>query len=454
MDMPATRAPGRVSAPGPLALITLCLAMLIAQLTTSVVSLAARPIGTYFHAGVEALQWVVDASNLVCAALLLTGGWLADVLGRRRTFMLGTALFTVASLAASLAPSIAVLIGARAVAGLAAALLIPASLALIRVLWRDPGQRAHALGIWAASNGLAFALGPTAGGLLIQRFGWRSVFLLVVPIGIAALALAPLALPESSDPHGRSLDARGQLLGAAALGGLVFAAIDAQVHPLSAAAVCAAAIVPAALFLQAQARLGGSALVPLSILRSRAFNGAALAFAGMTFGMYAALFLLPLVWQGEQGLSASVAGLALMPMSLLYVAVSPLSGRLTRRFGARPVMCAGAALIGVALLATAAAAARQALIAEEAGLALTGIGMGLATGPLLSAAVGAVPAARSGTASALINVARMVGATIGVAALGSVFSIAHGGSDGLCWALALGGLAQLLGAACAWRATS
>lgn len=454
MDIPATRDAGRIAARSPLALLTLCLAMLIAQLTTSVVSLAARPIGTYFHAGVEALQWVVDASNLLCAALLLTGGLLADLLGRRRVFMLGTALFTAASLVASLAPSIAVLIGARALAGLAAALLIPASLALIRVLWPDPAERAHALGIWAASNGFAFAIGPAAGGLLIERFGWRSVFLIIVPVGVAALALAPRALPESADPHGRSFDARGQILGAVSLGGLVFAAIEAHARPISAAAVCAAAIALTALFLKTQARLGASALVPLSIFSSRAFNGAALAFAGMTFGMYGALFLLPLVWQGSQGLSAPAAGLALMPMSLVYVAVSPFSGRLTRIFGPRPVMCAGAGLIGAASLAVAAAAALGALAAEETGLALTGIGMGLATGPLLSAAVGAVPAARAGTAAALINVARMVGATIGVAALGAVFSIARGGPDGLCWAIALGGLAQLSGAAYAWRSTS
>lgn len=443
----------RIAARNPYALCSLCLAVLVAQLDTSVANLAAQPIGRYFHAGVEALQWVIDAYNLVYAVLLLTGGLLADLMGRRRMFMLGAALFTVASLVAACAHSIAVLIAARAVAGLGAALSIPASLAIIRVMWRDPLERAHALGIWAACNGLAFAIGPTVGGLLIQRFGWRSVFLIVVPVGAGALALASSVLPESADPQGRSFDVRGQVLGAVALGGLVFASIDAHAHPLRASVVLAAALAATFLFVRTEGRLGSSALVPLSMFSSRVFTGAALAYVGMTFGMYGAIFLLPLTWQGSQGLSAWEAGLALAPMSVVYVVISPFSGVLTRRFGVRPVMCGGAATIGVALLGIAAAAWGGSLIAEEAGLAVAGVGLGLANGPLLGAAVGAVPAARSGTASALINLARMVGATVGVAGLGAVFSIAHGGAEGLKWAISLGGIAQLAGAIYAWRAS-
>lgn len=436
------------------ALLTLCLAVLVAQLDTSVANLAAQPIGQYFRAGVEALQWVIDAYNLVYAVLLLSGGLLADLLGRRQVFLLGTALFTVASLLAAGAPSIPVLIGARAVAGLGAALLIPASLALIRVIWSDAGQRAHALGVWAGCNGLAFAIGPSVGGLMIQRFGWRSVFLIVVPVGLAALALAPVTLPESADPEGRSFDARGQTLGALALGALVFAAIEGQAHALRALVAGAVAIGAAFLFVRAQARLGSAALVPLSIFSSRAFNGAALAYVGMTFGMYGAIFLLPLIWQGSLGLSPWIAGLALMPMSVVYVVLSPFSGALSRRFGVRLIMCGGSAIVGAALLVIAVAALRGSLIAEEAGLAFTGIGLGLANGPLLGAAVGAVSAARSGTASALINLARMVGATLGVAVLGAVFSIAHDSPTGLRWAILLGGTVQLAGAAYAWGASA
>jgi MFS family permease len=178
------------------ALLTLCLAVLVAQIDTAVVNLGTHRIGAYFHASVDALQWVVDAYNLTYAVLLLTGGLLADLLGRRKIFMVGAAIFTAASLLAALSPSVGVLIGARAVAGVGAALLIPASLAITRVIWVDSRERGRALGIWAACNGVALAIGPTLGGVLIQRFDWRSIFLVVVPVSLAAVALAPLTLSE------------------------------------------------------------------------------------------------------------------------------------------------------------------------------------------------------------------------------------------------------------------
>src|SRR5690349_20740854 len=190
-----------------LALLTLCFAVLVAQVDMAVVNLATRPIGAYFHAGVGALQWVLDAYNLVYAVLLLTGGLLADLYGRRRIFMIGVAIFTAASLLCAAAPSIGVLIAGRALAGLGAALSVPASLAIIRVVWRDDAERGHALGISAGCNGLAMAIGPTVGGLLIGSLGWRSIFLVVVPFGLAALALARPSIPESSDPQDRSFDA-------------------------------------------------------------------------------------------------------------------------------------------------------------------------------------------------------------------------------------------------------
>src|SRR5262249_9233661 len=211
-----------------LTLLTLCIGVLIAQVDTSVVNLAVRSIGEYFDAEVAALQWVVDSYNLVYAVLLLTGGLLADLYGRRRIFMAGAALFTAASLLCALAPSVPVLIAGRAVTGAGAALLLPASLAIIRVAWPDANERASALGVWAACNGLAFVIGPSVGGVLIAHVGWRSVFLVVVPLGLASLALALRAIPESSNSHGRRFDAAGQVLGALALGSLAVAAIESH----------------------------------------------------------------------------------------------------------------------------------------------------------------------------------------------------------------------------------
>ncbi|MBS0224363.1 MAG: MFS transporter [Proteobacteria bacterium] len=436
----------------PLTLVTLCLAVLVAQLDTAVVNLATRPIGEHFHADVGALQWVLDSYNLVYAVLLLTGGLLADLYGRRRVFMAGLAIFVAASLVCAAAPGIAVLIAGRAGTGLGAALLVPASLSIIRVAWRDETRRGRALGVWAACNGLAFAIGPTLGGLLIHAFGWRSIFLVVIPVGAIALGLAPRAIEESADPHGRNFDATAQALGAIALGGLALAAIESHGHPVVAAITFIAATAALVLFLRVERRQGDAALVPIDIFRIDAFRGAIAATAAMTFGMYGVLFLLPLTWQSSGSLSATQAGLALMPMALVFVLLSPLSGRLTEKIGLRVMTSGGVAAIGAGLLVIALGADRASIAVDEIGLVLTGLGMGIATGPLMAAAVGAVGRARSGTASALINVARMAGATIGVAVLGAAYALAHGGADGLRLAMAAGGAVQLAGAATAWMA--
>jgi MFS transporter, DHA2 family, methylenomycin A resistance protein len=436
------------------ALLTLCLAVLVAQIDTAVVNLGTHRIGAYFHASVGALQWVVDAYNLTYAVLLLSGGLLADLLGRRKIFIVGAAIFTAASLLAAFAPSVGVLIGARAVAGAGAALLIPASLAIIRVIWLDSRERGRALGIWAACNGVAFAIGPTLGGVLIERFDWRSIFLVVVPVSLAAVALAPVALSESADPHGRSFDTRGQTLGAIGLGAVAFAAIEAHTDVWPALIACAMAIVCIVSFILAERGEGPSALVPLELFSSKPFAAASVATTAMTFGMYGVIFLLPLTWQSTRGLSATAAGIALIPSALVFVIVSPFSGRLSERLGVRFMTAGGVAIVGVGLLLIGSTAGQMSLAFAEIGLTLTGLGMGLATGPLMGEAVGAVPASRSGTAAALINVARMVGATVGVAALGAVYAVFHGGPEGLRVATILGGAVQLSGATYAWISTT
>lgn len=433
-----------------LTLLTLCFAVLVAQIDMAVVNLATRPIGAWFHAGVGALQWVLDAYNLVYAVLLLTGGLLADLYGRRRIFMIGVTIFTVASLLCAAAPSIGVLIAGRALAGLGAALSVPASLAIIRVVWREEAERGHALGLWAGCNGLAMAIGPTVGGLLIGSFGWRSIFLVVVPFGVAALALARPSIPESPDPQDRSFDAPAQALGALALGGLALAAIESHGAPVVAAAALIVALIALVLFLRVEAKSGPGALVPLDIFRAPAFRAAIVGTTGMTFGMYGVLFLLPLTWQSAGTLSAVHAGLALMPMALVFVVLSPFSGWLREQLGSRTVTAGGVAIIGLGLLIVALGSDHQSIAFDEVGLVLAGLGMGIATGPLMAAAVGAVEPARSGTASALINVARMAGATIGVAVLGAVYALAGGGADGLRLAMLLGGSAQIACAASAW----
>ena len=440
----------RQAVPPGLCLATLCLAVLLAQLDTAVVNLAIRPIGDHFGAGVAALQWVLDSYNLTYAVLLMTGGLLADLYGRRRSFMIGVGIFTAASLICALAPSVALLIAGRALAGLGAALMLPASLAIVRVVFTDPAERGRALGIWAACNGLALALGPTVGGILVDRLGWRSIFLVVVPLGLAALATAPAYIPESADPGGRSFDLTGQVLGAAALGLLAGGAIALHGAAQLALLLFAASLALFILFARAEARRGGAALVPPDLFAAPRFCGAVIATAGMTFGMYGVLFLLPFTWQATGRFDATGAGLALMPMALIFVLVSPFSGRVEAAAATRAVVAGGLGLIGLGLAVIGLGAGPGSLIAAEAGLCLAGLGMGLATGPLMGAAVGAVPAARSGTASALINVARMTGATIGVALLGALHVLAGEGAAGLRLAMLAGGAVQLACAALAF----
>jgi MFS family permease len=207
-------------------LLATSLGVLIAQTDTSVVSLAVKSIGADLGSSVSEMQWVIDAYNLIYATLLLTGGTLGDLYGRRRIFVCGIALFTLGTIICALAPNGATLIAGRAISGLGAALELPMSLVLLALAYPEEKSRAHVLGIWASCNGLAFIIGPTIGGFLVYSAGWRSIFYLILPACAAALILTYAAVDESSSPRGRKLDITGQVLAIAAIGGLAFAVIE------------------------------------------------------------------------------------------------------------------------------------------------------------------------------------------------------------------------------------
>jgi len=439
-----------------LVLLATSLGVLLAQIDTSVVNLALKSIGADLHAGVSALQWVIDAYNLVYASLLLTGGTLGDLYGRRRIFVLGIALFTLGTLICALAPTPAILIGGRIVSGLGAAFALPMSLVLLTIAYPQREQRAHALGVWASCNGVAFVIGPTFGGWLVDAIGWRSIFYVTLPVCAAALLITYRAVGESAEPQGRRLDLPGQVLAVAGLAAFAVAAIEGS-HwgwtSLPLLAVAAAAVVALALFVWVETRTPGP-LLPLGFLRQPVFS-AALAVAGlMTFGMYALLFIMPLYFQTVRGGSPFIAGLELLPMSVSFVIVSQLVGHLSNRFGPRIVMTAGMVCMGLGALGLAAIGASTGLGWIELALMIVGVGLGLNTAPVNGVAVAALPPARSGTASGVLNTARMVGATLGVAILGSVFAAyagqqAGGGAGflpGLRAALCGSGTAELLGA--------
>jgi DHA2 family methylenomycin A resistance protein-like MFS transporter len=449
----------RIAHGSTLILLTMSLGVLIAQIDTSVVNLAVEQIGAKLGAGVTALQWVVDAYNLVYASLLLTAGTLADLYGRRRVFALGIALFTIGSLVCGLAPNAIVLVAGRAIAGLGAALEVPTSLAILTVAYPDAKERTHALGLWASCNGLAFIIGPTVGGALVDAVGWRSIFLLIIPLCVATLLLTWTSVPESKDPKGRTLDLPGQALAIATLGALSLAVIEGPRWGWASAgsiAAFATSIVAAIAFLRRQSG-ADDALVPLPMLRERVFATSLVVATCMTFGMYAMLFLTPLYLQTTRGDSALLAGVELLPMSVAFVVVSQLSGRIANAFGPRLPMTAGMAMMGLGLFMLALIPLYDGLWWVEAALLVIGCGLGLNTAPVNAVAVANVPAARAGTASGLVNTARMVGATLGVAVLGAVFAMfAHGsgnGSDvvaGLTPAYVGGGIGEMIGAVAAF----
>lgn len=442
-----------------LILLTMSLGVLIAQIDTSVVNLAVKEIGANLKTSVTALQWVVDAYNLVYASLLLTAGTLADIYGRRRIFALGIGLFTVGSLVCGLAPNAIVLVAGRAIAGLGAALEVPTSLAILTVAYPDSKERAHALGVWASCNGLAFVIGPTVGGVLVDEVGWRSIFLLIIPACIATLALTMSSVPESKDPKGRKLDLAGQALAIAALGGLSLAVIEGPRWgwgSIGSILSFATSLAAAVLFLRRQAGSHG-ALVPLPMLKNRAFSASLGVAMGMTFGMYAMLFLTPLYLQSARGGGALMAGIELLPMSVAFVVVSQLSGKIANEVGPRLPMTAGMAMMGAGLFMLALIPLNDSLFLIEAALLVIGCGLGLNTAPVNGVAVANAPVARSGTASGLVNTARMVGATLGVAILGAVFATFAGGIGdgshivaGLAPAYIGGGIGEMIGAVAAF----
>lgn len=459
MSMSIAAARSRAISGTSLILLTMSLGVLIAQIDTSVVNLAVKEIGANLKAGVTALQWVVDAYNLVYASLLLSAGTLADLYGRRRVFALGIALFTLGSLVCGLAPNAGALIAGRAVAGLGAALAIPTSLAILAVAYPDTRQRTQTLGLWASCNGLAFIIGPTLGGVLVDSVGWRSIFLLIIPLSVATLILTMVAVPESKDPHGRKLDLPGQALAVAALGALSLAVIEGPRWGWESTAsfvAFAASIVAAVLFLRRQAGSDG-ALVPLALFRNRVFSASLGVAGGMTFGMYAMLFLTPLYFQASRGQSALLAGIELLPASVTFFIVSQFAGRIANAYGPRPPMTAGMALMGTGLFMLALIPLNDSLALIEGALLVIGCGLGLNTAPVNAVAVANVPAARSGTASGLVNTARMVGATLGVAVLGAVFAVFAAGTGqgshivtGLAPAYIGGGIGEMIGAVAAF----
>ena len=397
----------------------------------SVVNVALPAIQGHLGAGTAEAQWVVNAYLLMLGALVLVGGGMADRYGRRRVFVIGVALFAAASIGCGLAPAMPALVAARAVQGVGAALLTPASLALIGATF-DEHERSRAIGVWAGFGALTAAAGPVLGGWLVDAVSWRAIFFINLPLAVAAAALALLFAPESRDPDVRRLDWKGALAVAAGLAAVTWALTVLPERTLGDGMVVGAligGIVLLLLFVAVEARAHGNAMMPLALYRSRVFSGTNALTLLLYFALGGALFFLPFGLIRLGGYSATGAGAALLPFALIMGAGSSLAGSLADRWGARRSLAAGPMVAGAgfALLGFADLGAPYWTGVFPA-IAVLAVGMTVTVAPLTATVIGSVGRDRAGVASGVNNAVARVAGLLAVAALGVVFFRAFAGA--------------------------
>jgi len=424
------RAPDRVRAAPraqpPLAqsltLIAMSLGYGVVQLDVTIVNTALSSIGASLDGGVAELQWVVNAYTITFAALILTAGALGDRLGARRVFMAGFVIFTAASLACALAPTAALLIAARALQGIGAAVLVPNSLALLRHAYADEKARGRAVGIWAAGASLTLTAGPLAGGFLIALVGWRSIFLVNLPIGLGALWLTWRYAHETTRASEHELDLPGQAAAVGALGALAGAIIEGGARGWgdpSVLASLAAALLLGALFVLRERHVP-QPMLPLSLFRNRLFSLTSLVGLLANIAVYGLIFVLSLYFQQVKGLSPLATGLAFVPMFGVVLPVNLIAPRAAERFGARAVIATGAVIAAAGCAALMPIGPATPYWAIGLQLAAIGGGLGLLVPPLTSTLLGSVEKSRAGVAAGVLNSTRQTGSVLGVALFGSL----------------------------------
>lgn len=415
-----------------LALLASSLGFGVVQLDVSVVNVAIKPIGADLHVGVSALQWIVAAYTLAFAALILSAGSLADRVGAKRVYVAGFGLFTLASIACALAPTLDVLVSARVVQGVGAAILVPCSLTLLNHAYADPGARARAVGLWAAGASVGVGAGPLVGGALTAAVGWRAIFLINVPVGLLGIALTVRYAAETTRSSGRGLDPAGQVTAVVTLLALCGALVEGGRvgfdNPLVLGGFGCAAVAAVG-FVVVEARVA-KPMLPLQLFHSRTFAAATAIGVTINTAFYGLFFVLSLYFQGVRHYSALAAGLAFVPTAVAVFVGNVLSGRLSDR---RRVIGLGAALVASSLAGLLVVSATTSYVALAGQLTALGLGLGLVVPAMTSAMLGSVDATRSGVASGTLNTARQAGSVVGVALFGSF--AARGLVDGLRWSL-------------------
>lgn len=414
----------------------------IVQLDVTIVNTALASMGASLGGGISELQWVVSSYTIAFAALILTAGALGDRLGAKRVFMMGFALFTLASLGCALAPNATLLISARAIQGLAAALLVPNSLALLNHAYREERERTRAVGIWAAGASLALTAGPLLGGVLIALLGWRSIFLVNLPIGLAGLWLTWRYAIDSERSSDRKLDLIGQGTAIGALGCLAAALIEAGTFVWTSIFVLGgfAAAIACAIGFVLRERRTLHPMLPLQLFSHRMFSLTSAVGLLVNVAFYGLIFVFSLYFQQLDHLSPLATGLAFIPMMAAVLPMNLLAARAAARFGAPRIVAAGAAMAaaGCLMLLGMRRGTTYALLCMP--LVLIGAGLGLLVPPLTSSLLGSVEKARSGIAAGVLNATRQTGSVLGVALFGSLVGRSNGFLPGLRESLLISGV--------------
>jgi MFS transporter, DHA2 family, methylenomycin A resistance protein len=448
--------PSRSSLATSLTLAAMSLGYGVVQLDVTIVNTALNSIGTSLGGGISELQWVVSAYTIAFAAFILTAGALGDRVGAKRVFMAGFAVFTAASVACALAPNAAILIAARAVQGIGAAILVPNSLALLGHTYTDEKARGRAVGIWAAGASLALISGPLLGGAIIALFGWRWIFLVNLPIGLTGLWLAWRYADETAPSPQREIDFVGQFAAIAALGCLAGAIIEAGAlgwsNPVVIAGFAASATL-AALFVWQENR-SPQPMLPLSLFRHRLFALTSLVGLLVNIAFYGLIFVFSLYFQRINGLSPFATGLAFLPMLGAVLPVNLVAARLAERIGAPAAIGVGAALSAAGCLALLGIAPATRYWEIGAQLAIIGAGLGLLVPPLTSTLLGSVEKSRSGIAAGVLNATRQTGSVLGVALFGTLAGRPDAFMAGTHQSLVISACLLVGAAAAIWRGAS
>jgi EmrB/QacA subfamily drug resistance transporter len=407
-----------------LVLAVCCISLLITALDTTAVNVALPTVGHDLHAPVSGLQWTVDGYTLAIAGFMMLAGSTADRIGRRRVFQIGLAVFVAGSLACSLAPTWAWLVTFRVVQGLGASMLNPVALSILTNAFPDARERARAIGVWGATVGLSLSAGPVVGGLLVGTAGWRSIFLINIPIGLLAIVLTAAFIPDSRAARARRPDPVGQILVVTLLTTLIFAVIEGSHRgygsPLIIGLFALCAVVAGAL--PAYERRREQPLVDPAFFRSIPFTGASVAAVTAFLALSGFLFLNTLYLQDVRGYSALQAGLLTVSMAVGTAIASPVSGRLTAAHGPRPPLVAAGLLTGTgALLLTTLTPTTSWGLLLTAYVSL-GTGFGLVNTPITSMATSGMPRAQAGVSAAITTTGRQIGNSLGVAVLGAIVS--------------------------------